>query len=125
MSRRFVELVVRARRLVIRAPERSAAARQRRRLTATRQVGGELTQVSFRLALVIDLAYVGVGALGGVAVARAAGPASPAPNHGPLACTPDSTAHSDVPDRVAPNAPSSSWSQRLPASADTLLRKIR
>jgi hypothetical protein len=96
MSRRFIELVIRARRLVTRAPERRASAHQRRGLTARRQVGGELTQFSFRLAVVIDLAYVGVGALGGVAVGRAAGPASPAPVHAPLACIADSTAHSDV-----------------------------
>jgi hypothetical protein len=103
MSRRFIELVVRVRRLVTRGPERRASTRQRRRLTARRQVGGELTQFSFRLALVIDLAYVGVGALGGVAVGRAAGPASPAPDHAPLACIADSAAQSGMPARAVPN----------------------
>jgi len=34
-------------------------------------LGNEVTQFSFRLALVIDLAYVGIGALGGAAVGRA------------------------------------------------------
>ena len=52
--RRFIDLVVRGRRLVGRAPER----------------GGTLTQFSFRLAFMVDIAYVGMGALGGVAVGR-------------------------------------------------------
>lgn len=73
MSRRFFELAVRARRLVARSP--GAPSAPRRRLTARRDVGGELTQFSFRLALIIDLAYVGVGALGGAAIGRATGPA--------------------------------------------------
>lgn len=103
MSRRLFELVVRARRLVTRAPERRAPARQRRRLTARRQIGGELTQFSFRLALVIDLAYVGVGALGGVVVGRAAGPAPPAPDHAPLACIADSATHSGMRSGALPN----------------------
>ena len=49
------------------------AVRARRRITPT------LTQFSFRLAFVIDLAYVGMGALGGAAVARAAAAPAPAP----------------------------------------------
>ena len=53
--RRFIELVVRVRRLVGRAPAR----------------GGALTQFSFRLAFMIDIAYVGMGALGGLAISRA------------------------------------------------------
>jgi hypothetical protein len=103
MSRRLIELVVRARRLVTRAPERRAAPRQRRRLTARRQVGGELTQFSFRLALVVDLAYVGVGALGGIAVGRAAGPASPASEHPPLACIADPVTDSGLRSGALPN----------------------
>jgi hypothetical protein len=104
MSLRLIELVVRARRLVTRAPEQQATARQRRRLTARRQVGGELTQFSFRLAFVIDLAYVGAGALGGVAVGRAAGPAPPASDHPPLACIADSAAQSALRGGVLPSA---------------------
>jgi hypothetical protein len=83
MAGRLIELAVRARRLitpVARAP-RAAGGVQ---LTARRQLGGRLTQFSFRLAFVIDLAYVGMGALGGAAVARAASasspPRSPAPS---------------------------------------------
>ena len=34
-------------------------------------MGSELTQFSFRLAFVIDVAYIGVGALGGAAIGRA------------------------------------------------------
>lgn len=77
MSRRFFELGVRARRLVTKSlpPVRSA-----RRSTARRRVGEELTQFSFRLALIIDLAYVGIGALGGAAIGRATlSPASAQP----------------------------------------------
>jgi hypothetical protein len=74
MSRRFVELVVRARRFVARVPSRVSPSGDRRRPTARRQVDRELTQFSFRFALLVDLAYVGIGALGGVALGRAAGP---------------------------------------------------
>ena len=70
MQRRFIQLVVRARRLVTHAPT-SPASGKRTRLTGRRQVGTELTQFSFRLAFMIDLAYVGVGALGGAAIGRA------------------------------------------------------
>src|SRR5437868_5899024 len=73
MSRRFFELAVRARRLVTRTTTPSRAPRGTR-LTARRQLGGELTQFSFRLAFMIDLAYVGLGALGGAAVGRATSP---------------------------------------------------
>jgi len=78
MSRRFLELVVRARRLVTRAPSRPRRRSTRARPTGRRQIGDELTQFSFRLAFVIDLAYVGVGVLGGAAVGRASAPNAPA-----------------------------------------------
>lgn len=76
MSRRFFELAVRARRYVGRTTNPSRAPRGPRP-TARRQLGGELTQFSFRLAFMIDLAYVGVGALGGAAVGRASAPNAP------------------------------------------------
>jgi hypothetical protein len=41
------------------------------------RTGNRLTRFSFRLALMIDLAYVGIGALGGAAVGRAATPVAP------------------------------------------------
>jgi hypothetical protein len=72
----LIELVVRARRLVTRVPE--SQARGRSRVTARRQLGDEVTQFSFRLALVIDLAYVSIGALGGAAVGRASVATAPA-----------------------------------------------
>jgi hypothetical protein len=93
MSRRFVELVVRARRLVTRAPAHPHADPARARVTGRRQVGGELTQFSFRLAFMIDVAYVGVGALGGAAISRAS--VSDAPATSPPAaasCRPDTSA---------------------------------
>ena len=76
MPRRLIELVVRARRLVARVPD--SPARGRSRMTARRQLGDEVTQFSFRLALVMDLAYVGIGALGGAAVGRALATTAPA-----------------------------------------------
>ena len=76
MSRRFFELAVRARRYVGRTTNPSRAPRGSR-LPSHHQLGGELTQFSFRLAFIIDLAYVGFGALGGVAVGRASAPPSP------------------------------------------------
>jgi len=86
MPGRFIELAVRARRLVapiVRAPRTSGGVR----LTGRRQLGGELTQFSFRLAFVIDLAYVGLGALGGAALGRGLPPASPtADQKPPAAC---------------------------------------
>lgn len=72
MSRRLFELAVRARRLVTRTTRPRSKTPKRTRLTARRQVGQELTQFSFRLAFLIDIAYVGVGALAGAAVGRAA-----------------------------------------------------
>lgn len=81
MPRRFFELAIRARRRVTPAsgrPGRGAA-----RLTGRRQIGGELAQFSFRLAFMIDLAYVGIGAVGGAAVGRAAFPPD---GHSPIQC---------------------------------------
>ena len=72
MSHRFIELAIRARRLVGRASPSSSPNERRPRLTGRRQLGDELTQFSFRLALAIDLAYVGLGAAGGAAVTAAA-----------------------------------------------------
>ena len=69
-SHRFVELVVLARRFV--TPARGRAKSQPTRATGRRQIGGELTQFSFRLAFMIDLVYVGVGAFGGAALTRGA-----------------------------------------------------
>src|SRR5688572_1512553 len=92
MSRRFIELVVRARRLVTRAPERVWSERERARPSAHRQLGGELTQFSFRLALMVDLAYVGIGALGGAAIGRASAPAVEGTDRASApACPADST----------------------------------
>src|SRR5688572_3462972 len=70
---RFVEFVVRARRLALHGPTRSSRDADGTR----RQVVGEIAQFSFRLAFMIDLAYVGLGALGGAAVNRATRPAAP------------------------------------------------
>jgi hypothetical protein len=78
MSRRFLELVVHARRLVTRAPSAPRGKSPRARATGRRQIGDELTQFSFRLAFMIDLAYVGVGVLGGAAVGRASVSSAPA-----------------------------------------------
>ncbi|HEX5077429.1 MAG TPA: hypothetical protein VFW03_29720 [Gemmatimonadaceae bacterium] len=55
-------------------------------IRAHRQLGGELTEFSFRLAFVIDLAYVGLGALGGAALGRASAPLAPAVQQLPPAC---------------------------------------
>jgi hypothetical protein len=56
-------------------------------IRARRQLGGgERTQFSFRLAFVIDLAYIGLGALGGAALGRAAAPLTPAGHQSPPAC---------------------------------------
>ena len=71
MQRRFIQLVVRARRLVRPASDGSHPGARRPRPTGRRQVGSEWTQFSFRLAFVIDVAYIGVGALGGAAIGRA------------------------------------------------------
>jgi hypothetical protein len=71
MQRRFIQLALRARRLVRPVSDSSSPGARRPRLTGRRQVGLELTQFSFRLAFVIDVAYIGVGALGGAAIGRA------------------------------------------------------
>jgi hypothetical protein len=71
MQPRFIQLAIGARRLVSRGPVASAVAGNTKRLTGRRQVGSTLSQFSFRLAFAIDLAYVGIGALGGAAVGRA------------------------------------------------------
>ncbi|HUQ81362.1 MAG TPA: hypothetical protein VM076_09505 [Gemmatimonadaceae bacterium] len=60
---RFLQLVIGARRQSTTSP----------RATGRRQVGSQLTQFSFRLAFAIDLAYVGIGAVGGAAVTHASG----------------------------------------------------
>lgn len=106
MSRRFVELVVGARRFVTRGPGRLSGVPVRR--TARRGVGEGLTQFSFRLALVIDLAYVGIGALGGAAIGRAAAPSSTAP-----------LPHCDGGRSSSPTPPGGGPTG-LPAMADTL-----
>ena len=89
MSRRIFELAVRARRFVARSTNPSHAPKGHR-LTARRQLGGELTQFSFRLALAIDLTYVGVGALGGAAVGRASATGMPLANRTSSTCSADS-----------------------------------
>lgn len=78
MSRHFLELAVRARRFVSLPPRPGGA-----RAATHRQVGTELTQFSFRLAFMIDLAYVSLGALGGAAIGQAAWPPNETP---PAAC---------------------------------------
>jgi hypothetical protein len=85
MPYRFFELAVRARRVVTRTADPSRAPRGPR-LTAHRQLGTELTQFSFRLAFMIDLAYVGLGALGGAAVGRATNADVAAPIRSAPAC---------------------------------------
>jgi len=81
MQPRFIQLAIGARRLVSRGPLASVVSGKTKRLTGRRQVGSTLSQFSFRLAFAIDLAYVGIGALGGAAVGRAviAPAASPPP----------------------------------------------
>jgi hypothetical protein len=95
MSPRIFELAVRARRFVARSTNPSHAPRGQR-FTARRQLGegggGELTQFSFRLALVIDLAYVGIGALGGAAVGRASVTGVPVADRTSTTCSADSVA---------------------------------
>lgn len=118
MPRRFFELAVRARRYVGRTTSASRAPRGQR-LTARRQLG-ELTQFSFRLAFIVDLAYVGIGALGGAAVGRASAPNAP-PIASPPACRADSLTRPG--NAVAPNAccgHESPPSARHAAGRDTL-----
>lgn len=114
MSRRFVELVVRARRLVARAPVSAATRAARGRLTARPEIGRELTQFSFRLALLVDLTYVGIGALGGAALGRATAPVD---NH-TAGCSAPATAD---PAQVAPRSPN----DQLVAPADSSAAHIR
>lgn len=70
MQPRFIQLAIVVRRLVTRGLSASVPGRRQKRLTGRRQVGSDLTQFSFRLAFAIDVAYVGIGALGGAAVGR-------------------------------------------------------
>ena len=58
-------------------------------IRAHRQLGGELTEFSFRLAFVIDLAYIGLGALGGAALGHASAPLAPTARLSPAACVAD------------------------------------
>ena len=58
-------------------------------IRARRQLGGgELTQFSFRFAFVIELAYIGLGALGGAALGASA-PLAPTGQMAPPACVAD------------------------------------
>ena len=77
MQPRFIQLAIGARRLVTRTPKHIASVSKG--LTGRYQAGSELTQFSFRLAFAIDLAYVGIGALGGAAIGHAATVSSPRP----------------------------------------------
>jgi len=97
MARRFIQLAVRARRLVRHASSSSAPAPGKPRLTGRRQVGSELTQFSFRLAFMIDLVYVGVGAMGGAAVGRATAPTVHAPDSATVAPARGPACAEDVP----------------------------
>jgi hypothetical protein len=125
MPRRFIELVVRARRLVSRTANPKLP-HGRARPTARRQLGGELTQFSFRLAFMIDLAYVGIGALGGAALGRASAPGLPADHSPSPNCSPDSATDRGVPARATPNAePAPADTARPPAGLDTPPRVIR
>ena len=82
MSRRFLELAVRARRFV--TPTSHHPVRDGVLPTTRRQVPRELTHFSFRLAFMIDVACMGLGALGGAAFGRATSPSTDAP---PVACS--------------------------------------
>jgi hypothetical protein len=119
MSRRFFELAVRARRYVARTTNPSRAPRGPRP-TARRQLGqsgGELTQFSFRLALVIDLAYVGIGALGGAAVGRASAPGAPPAAAAPQCRPPFPSDSTTTAVSTAPNAGMpSAWPVDTPAA---------
>lgn len=97
MSRRFFELGIRACRFVTNSGSSSVTSRNVPAV-APRQSGGELTRFSFRLAFVIDLTYVGLGALGGAAVGRTVSPKPISP-----ACARDSVA--DVPNAAAHSNP--------------------
>jgi hypothetical protein len=117
MPRRFFELAIRGRRFIARTvPSRAPGGS---RLTARRQLGGELTQFSFRLAFMIDLAYVGLGALGGAAVGRATTADAPAvgPRVAPACSDRGWPVTADT--AVVPNAPASARAgdSNAPASA--------
>ena len=97
MQRRFIHLAIRARRLVRHASGTNAPAPGHGRPTGRRQVGSELTQFSFRLAFVIDLAYVSLGALGGAAIGRASA-VTPAANCAVAPCVADTIARGTATD---------------------------
>lgn len=99
-GRRFLELVVQARRRVLTPRIANVTPARGGRPTARRQLGGELTRFSFRLALVIDLAYVGIGALGGAAVGRASAAGAGDPKVSAAGCD---TETSVPPIAAAPN----------------------
>ncbi len=84
--RRFIELVICVRQLVARTPTRVVSTQGRAQVSARRQVGRTVSQFSFRLAFMIDVAYVGIGALGGTAIERALNTATSA---SPPACSLD------------------------------------
>ena len=85
--RRFIELVIRVRRLVARTPGGDAVVKGRAQRTTKGRLGGRLTEFSFRLAFLVDLAYVGIGALGGTAVGRSLPAAPPATDRGAMICS--------------------------------------
>lgn len=90
MPRHFLDLAVRACRVV--APATSSSHPPKGpRPTARRQLGGQITAFSFRLAFVVDLAYVGMGALGGAAVGRATAPTPSAAVQSLPSCSADSS----------------------------------
>lgn len=112
MPYRFFELAVRARRLVTRTTDPSRAPHGPR-FTARRQLGTELTQFSFRLAFMIDLAYVGLGALGGAAVGRATSADVPAPIRSAAPACPDAV----VPSRAIRGSGLYDGESRVPVPA--------
>ena len=119
MQRRFIQLVISARRLVRPASGGSTSGQRRVRLTGRRQVGSELTRFSFRLAFVIDVAYIGVGALGGAAIGRASASPYRAPERVAVSCSPAAIPQSATPAVQGRNpsvicAPSPNDAERLP-----------
>ena len=102
-SRRFVELVVFARRFVL--PGSRDAASRSTRATGRRQIGGEIAQFSFRLAFMIDLVYVSAGAVGGAAL-RTAVEAPPGGSDSAIACPARATPRPSHPSTEAGSAPS-------------------
>jgi len=107
MSRRFFELGIRACRFVTTGGSSSVTSRKGPAV-AQRQSGGELTRFSFRLAFVIDLTYVSLGALGGAALGRTASPAQiPARcMRDPVATMPNAVAHANRTQRFPVDPPS-------------------